>query len=92
MSTLRKFWLPLCRFGANGLCEIERGGPKAALDCFVASLLAMTKKKKSHIQRRLVGEFGALLDEVEARFSFGAHQPLDGFLGVLAIVGGQHDA
>jgi hypothetical protein len=39
----------------------------------------------SRIQRRFVGELRPLLDEVEARFGFGAHQPLDGFFGVLAV-------
>ena len=54
--------------------------------------VSRTCRSRSHVQRRLVGELGALLDEVEARFGFGAHQPLDGFFGVLAVVGDQHDA
>ena len=40
-----------------------------------------------HVQRRLVGELGALLDEIEARFGLGAHQPLDGFFGSFMVVG-----
>jgi hypothetical protein len=42
---------------------------------------AMTKwwprRKTLYIQRILVGEFGAFLDESEARFGLGAHQPFD---------------
>src|SRR5262245_47934452 len=39
----------------------------------------------SHVERRLVGEFGTLLDEFEACLGLGTHQPLDGFFRVLAI-------
>ena len=41
---------------------------------------------RSHVQQLLAGEFGALLDELEARFGLGAHQPLDRFCGRLALV------
>ena len=44
-----------------------------------------------NVERRLVGEFGAFLDEFETRFGLGAHQPLDGLFGVLAVVGDQRD-
>src|SRR6266851_200370 len=49
-------------------------------------------KAVSHVQHLFVREFGPLLDELEARLGLGAHQPLDRFFGVLAVVGDQHDA
>ena len=38
-----------------------------------------------NIQRRLICKRRALLDELEAQFRLVAHQPLDGFVGGLAI-------
>src|SRR5262249_17779598 len=41
---------------------------------------------RSHVQRRLVAEFGALLDALETRLGLGAHQPFDRFGGGLPVV------
>ncbi len=45
-----------------------------------------------NVQRGLVGKLSALLDKLEAQFRLGAHQPLDGLFGILAVVGDERDA
>jgi hypothetical protein len=42
-----------------------------------------------NVQHRFAGEFGALLDEGEARFGFRAHQALDRRCRVGAVLGHQ---
>ena len=41
---------------------------------------------QSNVEQLLGGELGTLLDELEAQLRPVAHQPLDGFLGGLALV------
>ena len=46
----------------------------------------------SDVQRRLIRKLRPLLGKLEAQFRLGAHQPLDGLLGILAVVGDGRDA
>jgi hypothetical protein len=50
------------------------------------SQLARGEGKRSHVQRAFIGKLRALLDKLEAQFWLVAHQPLDRFVGVLALV------
>src|SRR5580700_5888234 len=64
-------------------CGEREGGASMAQECKI--------RRNLNVERGLVGELGAFLDEIETCFGLGAHQPFDRFFRGLLVFGDELD-